>query len=374
MEREFRTNSLQEQFSPKETLRSIALSYHMTTAITKQSLMSSQVILPTSSIESTDVERWMLQAQLSEEYQVVRELGRGGMGVIFLARDVALHRLVAIKVLRHEYAHSAEHRERFRREARVAARLTHPNVVAVHSYGESPDLVYLVMRYVHGESLGVRLRREGRLKPDVARRMLADLALVLEYAHREGIVHRDLKPENILLESGTDRPLLTDFGVALIRSADPSPDDVRRAFGTPQYMSPEQAAGEVDLDGRSDIYSLGVLAYAMLTGDVPFDGPSFGAIAAQHIAAPHAPLAEVTPHVPHALAEVVEWCLEKERGARWQNARELHNALQACERGARGWFRRSAVTLRGLGRTRVAAALAIVAAALKQLVVRWPGI
>jgi serine/threonine protein kinase len=312
--------------------------------------MSSQTIFSINpSLESvSDVERQMLQAQLGEEYQVVRELGRGGMGVIFLARDVALHRLVAIKVLRHEYAHSTEHRERFRRGARVAARLTHPNVVAVHTYGESSDLVYLVMRYVHGESLGVRLRREARIDPEVARAMLADLALVLEHAHREGIVHRDLKPENVLIERGTDRPLLTDFGVALICSADPSPDDVRRAFGTPQYMSPEQAAGEVDLDGRSDIYSLGVLAYAMLTGDVPFDGPSFGAIAAQHIAAPHEPLAEVAPHVPRALAEVVEWCLEKERTARWQTARELHDALQACERGRRGWIRRGGAVLRGL--------------------------
>jgi eukaryotic-like serine/threonine-protein kinase len=337
--------------------------------------MSSQAIRPTdSSFESSDVERSMLQAQLGEDYQVVRELGRGGMGVIFLARDIALHRLVAIKVLRHEYVHSTDHRERFRREARVAARLTHPNVVAVHTYGETPDLVWLVMRYVHGESLGIRLRREGKLAPEAARKMLAELALVLDHAHREGIVHRDLKPENILLEHGTDRPLLTDFGVALICSADPSPDDVRRAFGTPQYMSPEQAAGEVDLDGRSDLYSLGVLAYAMLTGDVPFDGPSFGAIAAQHIAAPHEPLAEVAPHVPRPLAEVIEWCLEKERTARWQNARELYGALQACERGARGWFRRSAVALRGLSRPRTAAALTIIGAALKQLVVRWPAI
>ncbi len=331
--------------------------------------MSSQAILPTNpSLESvSDVERQMLQAHLGEEYQVVRELGRGGMGVIFLARDVVLHRLVAIKVLRHEYAQSTDHRERFRREARVAARLTHPNVVAVHSYGESPDLVYLVMRYVHGESLGVRLRREGRIAAEPARKLLTDLALVLEHAHHEGIVHRDLKPENILLERGTGRPLLTDFGVALIRSADPSPDDVRRAFGTPQYMSPEQAAGEVDLDGRSDIYSLGVLAYAMLTGDVPFDGPSFGVIAAQHIGAPHVPLADAAPDVPRALAEVVEWCLEKEPTARWQTARELYNALQACEGGTRGWIRRSAAVFRGLGRSRAAAALAVITAALKHL-------
>src|SRR5918998_1802529 len=127
-------------------------------------------------------------------------------------------------------------------------------------------------------------------------------------------------------------------------------------------MSPEQAAGEVDLDGGSDIYSLGVLAYAMLTGDVPFDGPSFGAIAAQHIAAPHEPLAEVAPHVPRPVAEVVEWCLEKERTARWQTARELHEALAACAPGTRSWMRRSAAMFRGLGRSRTAAALAVLAA------------
>jgi serine/threonine-protein kinase len=338
--------------------------------------MTSHAILPIDPAPepAADVERQMLQAQLGEEYQVVRELGRGGMGVIFLARDVKLHRLVAVKVLRNEFANSVEHRERFRREARVAARLTHPNVVAVHTYGESPDLVYLVMRYVHGESLGARLRREGRIEPESTRRLLADLALVLEHAHREGIVHRDLKPENILLESGTDRPMLTDFGVALICSADPAPDEVRRAFGTPQYMSPEQAAGEVDLDGRSDIYSLGVLAYAMLTGDVPFDGPSFGVIAAQHIAEPHEPIADAAPHVPKPLAEVIEWCLEKERTARWQSARELYDALMACQRGTRGWMRRGTAALRGLGRSRVAAILAMIAAPLKHLVLRWPGI
>jgi serine/threonine protein kinase len=347
----------------------------VTPAIEAFPMISRAIVPPSFALESqSDVERQMLQAQLGDQYQVVRELGRGGMGVIFLARDVALHRLVAIKVLRHEFANSAEHRERCRREARVAARLTHPNVVAVHAYGESPDLVYLVMRYVHGESLGVRLRREGRIAPETARKLLADLALVLEYAHREGIVHRDLKPENILLESGTDRPLLTDFGVALICSADPSPDEVRRAFGTPQYMSPEQAAGEVDLDGRSDIYSLGVLAYAMLTGDVPFDGPSFGVIAAQHIAEPHVPLAEAAPDVPTPLAEVVEWCLEKERSARWQTARELHQALEACAPGTRGWMRRSAAALRGLGRSKSAAALTIVVTSLKHLIMRWPAI
>jgi serine/threonine protein kinase len=171
-------------------------------------------------------------------------------------------------VLRWDLAGSDDDCERFRREARTTGQLSHPSIVPLHSFGESPNLMYMVMRYVPGESLGARIRRLGKLGPDETRSLLADLALTLEYAHREGIVHRDLKPENILLEiSGESvRPMVADFGVAMRRSYDPPPGELRRSFGTPHFMSPEQAAGEVDIDGRSDIYSLGVLGYLMLSG------------------------------------------------------------------------------------------------------------
>src|SRR3954469_20626787 len=162
------------------------------------------------------------------------------------------------------------------------------------------------MKYVHGESLGERLRAQTSLPTEDARRILHDLALALDYAHREGVVHRDLKAENIIIERSTGRPMLTDFGVALQRSLDPVRAESARAFGTPHYMSPEQAAGELDIDGRSDLYSLGVLGYYMLSGDLPFDGRTFEVLAAKHIAAKHAPLNKVAPKAPGALTDAIE--------------------------------------------------------------------
>jgi len=187
-------------------------------------------------------EQRQVAAHLGDKFQVVRELGRGAMGAVFLARDIALHRLVAIKVLRHEMTGHPDNHERFRREARMTARLSHPNIIPVHTFGEIGDFVFIVMKYVHGESLATRIRREGALSNSECRRFLMELAVALDYAHREGVVHRDLKAENILIERGTNRPMLTDFGVALLRSLDPGRDDAGQ-YGTPHYMSPEQAAG-----------------------------------------------------------------------------------------------------------------------------------
>ena len=293
------------------------------------------------SASSMPWEREQIATHIGAQYQVVRELGRGGMGIVFLARDIALHRLVAIKVLRHEFAASDEHRERFRREARMTARLSHANIVPVHTFGEAEHFVYIVMKYVHGESLAERLRAEKRLATEDARRILHDLSLALDYAHREGVVHRDLKAENILLERGSGRAILTDFGVALQRSLDPVRAEASRAFGTPHYMSPEQAAGELDIDGRSDLYSLGVLGYYMLTGELPFDAPTFEALAAKHVAEAHRPLAEA---IPSALREhplliaALERCLEKDRDTRWRHGRDLASAISDPVR--KRWLRR----------------------------------
>ena len=227
---------------------------------------------------SSSWELRQISTHLGDKFQVVRELGKGAMGVVFLARDIALHRLVAIKVLRYEMTGSGEHHERFRREARMTARLSHPNIVPVHTFGEIGDFVFIIMKYIHGESLGARLRREGTVGSADARRLLTELAQALDYAHRDGVVHRDLKAENVLIERGTGRAMLTDFGVALLRSLDPGRDDGAR-YGTPHYMSPEQAAGEQDLDGRSDLYSLGVLGYYMASGRLPFHAATFEALA-----------------------------------------------------------------------------------------------
>jgi eukaryotic-like serine/threonine-protein kinase len=272
------------------------------------------------------IERTMLDEH-ARGYQVVREIGRGGMGVVFLARDVMLHRLVAIKVLRYDLAGLEEQRERFRREARVTARLSDDGIVAVHGFGETGDLVYIVMEYVRGAALGSLLSALGKIEPDAVRGILASLARTLDHAHARGIVHRDLKPENILLEQESGRPLLTDFGVALSRSIDPLPSEAARAFGTPHFMSPEQAAGELDLDGRSDLYSLGVLGYLMLTGEVPFDGANFAAIASKHIAEAHVPIHARAPKAPKDLVVAIEKCLAKDRDSRWRRAGDFADAL-----------------------------------------------
>src|SRR5690348_2220988 len=316
-------------------------------------------------------ERDQIVQHLGAQYQVVRELGRGGMGVVFLARDIALHRLVAIKVLREEFANSNEHRERFRREARMTARLSHPNIVPVHTFGEEGEFVYIVMKYVHGESLAERLRTEQRLPTEDARRILHELALALDSAHREGVVHRDLKAENIVIERSTGRPMLTDFGVALQRSLDPVRSEASRAFGTPHYMSPEQAAGELDIDGRSDLYSLGVLGYYMLTGELPFGAPTFEALAAKHVAEAHRPLAEVLPSALREhplLVAALERCLEKDRDGRWRHGRDLATAIAQPVR--RRWLRRAggksaAAISFGVMGAKVVAELAMFAGALR---------
>ena len=199
---------------------------------------------------------------------------------------------------------------------------------------KSRDLVYIVMKYVHGESLAERMRREVRLAPDEVRRLLRDLALALDSAHRDGVIHRDLKPENILIERGSGRAMLTDFGVALVRSLDPVRGEVSRVFGTPHYMSPEQAVGELVIDGRSDLYSVGVLGYYMLSGRLPFDAPTFEALAAKHIGESPAPLRSLVPKAPASLAETIERALAKERDLRWKDGRAMADALACTERVA----------------------------------------
>lgn len=289
--------------------------------------MKSAVAFRPTPLTHASVERSLFETHAGRSYQIVRELGRGGMGIVFLARDVTLHRLVAIKVMRHELSSSAEECERFRREARIAAQLRHDGIVAVHGFGEADGLLYMVMEFIRGEPLAARLARTGRMDPAEAREILVSLAETLEYAHTEGIVHRDLKPENIVLDRESGRPMLTDFGVALSRSRDPVRGESSRAFGTPHFMSPEQAAGELDLDGRSDVYSLGVLGYLMLTGEPPFSAPHFAAIASKHINEAHVPVRERVAGVPADLAVAVDRCLEKLPERRFESASNFAAAL-----------------------------------------------
>ena len=267
-----------------------------------------------------------LQAALEPQYRLERELGRGGMGVVFLATDTTLDRRVAIKVVHPDLAAHPSIVRRFLAEARTIARLRHPGIVAVHTAGTARGLLYYVMDEVNGESLRQRLSREGKLRVDDVRRIVADLAAALDAAGRAGVVHRDVKPENVLLEAGSGRPLLADFGIAramVTEGASSTGQGV--AVGTPSYMSPEQAAGE-EVDSRSDLYGLGVVAYEMLAGHPPFQGTN-RVVVSKHIAERPVPIERVRPDCPKPLAGAVMKALEKHPAERWQTGEELRQAV-----------------------------------------------
>ena len=272
-----------------------------------------------------------LQAALAGEYSLERELGRGGMGVVFLARDVQLDRHVAIKVLLGHLAAGTDSRERFLREARTAARLSHPNIVPIHRVGEAAGLVYFVMSYVPGETLGERLRRTGPLAAADAMRVLREVSWALAYAHGHGIVHRDVKPDNILLEEGSGRALVTDFGIAHVGSTTLSTDP-GKIMGTAQFMSPEQAMSET-VDGRSDLYSLGAVGYLAVSGKLPFEAANLPALLMKHVSEPATSIADVAPGVPRALASAIDRCLEKRPENRFSNGEELADALTPSNDG-----------------------------------------
>ncbi|HEU4628486.1 MAG TPA: serine/threonine-protein kinase [Gemmatimonadaceae bacterium] len=269
-----------------------------------------------------------LRAALSGHFVVERMLGAGAMGTVVLARDLTLERPVAIKVINPELAANRTFRQRFLQEARTVARLRHHNLVTVYSAGEADGLLYTVMEFVPGESLRERLEREGRLPPAEAGRILHELADGLAAAHAQGVIHRDIKPENVLLDAETGRALLVDFGVAqALAAGDDRVTAVGMVMGSPRYMSPEQASGETALDGRSDLYTLGLVGYEMLAGRPPFTGPGVQTVLAQHITASPPPLAELAEDAPPALAAVIERALAKDPAARWPDARAMARAL-----------------------------------------------
>jgi eukaryotic-like serine/threonine-protein kinase len=249
-----------------------------------------------------------LQQALAGRYSIERELGRGGMGIVLLARDVALDRLVAIKLLPPHLAAGAESRDRFLREARTAAGLSHPNIVPIHAVEQHGGLVFFVMGFVDGETLKERVARTGPLSPRLAIKMLQEVAWALAYAHQRGVIHRDVKPDNILIERATDRALVTDFGIALGGRA--VPGAAGEVIGTARYMSPEQALGE-PVDARSDLYSLGATLFFALTGRAPFEAANLPAVLTQQVTRPAPLVRAVRPEVPARLAEVIDRCLRK---------------------------------------------------------------
>ena len=269
-----------------------------------------------------------MQRALGRQYRLEREVGRGGMGVVFLATDVALERRVAVKVIHPELVVNRALAARFLAEARLIARIRHPHIVTVHSAGESEGHLYYVMDFLEGETLRQRLLRERRLPMSVGISIATAIAEAVDAAATAGVVHRDLKPENIILEGPPDAPraLLTDFGIArLVDDGGEGPTGPHAVMGTPAYMSPEQAAGE-ELDSRSDLYALGIVTYEMLAGDPPFTGAP-RIVVSRQIVDPPVPLHEKRPDLPRSVSDAVMHALEKIPEARWQSGAKFHRAL-----------------------------------------------
>src|SRR5690349_22566016 len=272
-----------------------------------------------------------VQRALAAHYELDCEIGRGGMGIVYRARDRRLKRTVAIKLLPPELAFRSEIKSRFLREAETAAQLSHPNIVPIYTVDEQEQLVFFVMAYIAGDNLAKRLHERGVLTTDETRRILREVADALAYAHDRGVVHRDIKPDNILLDASTGRPMVTDFGIA--RAMDSTGDSrltaTGMAIGTPAYMSPEQAAGEREIDGRSDLYSLGILGYQMLTGEPPFTASSTPAMLVKHISERPVPVEQRRADVPTDLGRSIMMLLEKEPQNRFPSASALVTALDS---------------------------------------------
>jgi serine/threonine protein kinase len=251
------------------------------------------------------------------------------MGIVYCARDRRLKREIAIKVLPPELSFRADIRQRFLREAETAAQLSHPNIVPIYTVEEKDNLVYFVMAYIAGDNIGQRLQQHGPMPAVEARRVLREVADALSYAHNRNVVHRDIKPDNIILDAETGRAMVTDFGIAraLTDTGDSRLTATGMAIGTPAYMSPEQSAGDRAIDGRSDLYSLGVVGYQMLCGQPPFTATNTPSMLVKHLSEKPIPVDERWPDLPQDLARAVMICLEKDPADRFPSASAFSLAL-----------------------------------------------
>jgi len=271
----------------------------------------------------------MAQQVFTGRYEIVRHLARGGMAEVYLARDLLLDRPVALKVLFPEFSGNRSFVERFRREARAAANLNHPNIVSIYDWGEENGTYFIVMEYIDGLTLREVIRAEGRLAPERSAAIGADIAAALDFAHRGGVIHRDVKPGNVII-SGMVK--VTDFGIARANDPQESLTQTGAVMGTATYFSPEQAQG-VAIDPRSDVYALGVVLYEMVAGRPPFTGESPVAIAYQHVRETPVPLSQHNPHVPPDFDAVVMKAMAKNRADRYASADELRADLVRFVRG-----------------------------------------
>lgn len=317
---------------------------------------------PSGVTDLVDMLRWALR----DHYRIGRELGAGGMAVVFLSDDLKQQRQVAIKVLKSELAETMA-AARFLREVTIAANLVHPHILPLHDSGEAEGFLYYVMPYIEGNSLRTKLVRQGKLSVAETTRILHQVADALSYAHARGIVHRDIKPENIMLTGRN--AMVADFGIAKAVAAATHPDQtespsdltlVGTILGTPAYMAPEQAMGDPNVDHRVDIYALGVVAYEMLTGRQPFTGETPQEILSAQVTQSPDPVTAYGVSMPSSLANVVSKCLEKNPDNRWQSIEELLPRLESSGVGGAAFLSR-----RGTGfRIGVLAAAIIVLGAI----------
>ncbi|MFQ5793057.1 MAG: serine/threonine-protein kinase, partial [Acidobacteriota bacterium] len=268
---------------------------------------------------------------LAGKYRIDGFIKRGGMGAVYRATHLMLDKPVAVKLINPELVTSADIVRRFQREARAASQLNHPNIVTVHDLGQTEDgTLYIVMELVEGVSLKQLVKEEGPLQPERAVSFVRAIASALSLAHKNGVIHRDLKPQNIMIcrdSEGVEGPKLLDFGIAkTFETEGPALTSTGMVLGTPQYMAPEQAKG-ASVDGRSDLYALGIILYEMLVGRVPFNDQSVPAVLVKQMSEPPRPPSQLRPELPPALESIVLQCLEKEPDARFGSAEELLRAL-----------------------------------------------
>src|SRR6266480_3784569 len=274
--------------------------------------------------ELTELE--LVREQLKDEYEILDELGGGAMAIVFKAREKQLEREVAIKVLPFSLAFDKEFVERFQREARTSAKLEHPGIIPIYRVGKSGRVIYFVMKFLRGKPLASVLGARGLLPPGEIRQVLVQVARALAYAHKSGIVHRDIKPDNIMFDEH-GQAVVTDFGIAKAATGGKL-TGTGMSIGTPHYMSPEQARAQA-LDGRSDIYSPGVVAYQCLTGSVPFDGEDSFSIGYKHIME-EVPVPRLDSAEKRELFEIVRKMMAKKQEDRFQSAEELVTVLEGA--------------------------------------------
>jgi serine/threonine protein kinase len=262
---------------------------------------------------------------LNDRYELLEQLGKGGMAVVYRARDRMLERLVAVKVLREDYSRDPAFLARFRQEAKAAANLSHPNIVTVHDFGLDQGQLFIVMEFVPGTDLKTLVKQRGRFSSDEAVPLLVQACAGIGYAHRAGLVHCDVKPQNLLVTPDM-RLKVTDFGIARALSTIGPDERSEIVWGSPQYFSPEQASG-AGPSPASDVYSLGVIMYEMLTGSLPFRATTAAELARLHLDSEPIPIVELLPDISPALAEIIAKVLSKEPSQRYRTADQLGRVL-----------------------------------------------